>query len=323
MRIIVFLSLFLLLLAGCQPQNAKQRNTKTVSAARTDSLPLPYRPGRTKPLPVKTPRIYAYTDSVPVHVAPSDTSAVLTFLNYLDSLDRFRLFADYEGRTSEFSSGMWWCAVWLNGDTAWVKIGSDISSTCDIDTIGHISLKSYYGGNDYGGFDYYLYTDVINIRDSTLVLRTYLDLKATRMLTRSLLLLVPYNDVMIYDLIKDSTVYHAIAESYALSGFEDRIYMTRDWEAHHKRIPVELWSYNFIRDTATLLYREPDDSTYISIQFEEGSHSEPLKKEIIKNVEYITMTIFRDKENPRDEMDVIKYEIRVDEKGKLVYRKQL
>ena len=312
------LTIGFLLLLSCKSESTNDSKLEP----QTDSLEYDKIEVETTPSAEIVGKIYGYGDSIRIHLKPNDSSTVLSYLDFADSINRIKLFADENGKMSDNLFFPMWCAVILNDDTAWIRKQPDISAKYEIDTAKNIVILNYYSHCDYGGFGCYYRTKVINLLNNKIILDSYFDTKSTFQLNDSRYLLTPYGDVNIYDLDRDTIIYHTHGKSVAKSNIEDKIYFIKEWEDGKRSIPVELIAYNFNLDSANILYTEPNDSTFNCISVDDGESCSELTIENNDTIEYIYLELYKYREKPIDEGDVYKYDIKINNKGKFYYRKQ-
>jgi len=312
------ITLAFLVLTSCLTESTKETN----SLPKTDTIISNQTDKKDTDRPETIGKIYAYSDSIEIYSNPNDTSAVLEYLQFTDFKYRIDLYAEENGNYTNSGFHSSWCAILLDNDTAWIKKQPNISTEYDIDTIKNIVILNYYGHCDFGGYGCYYRTRVINLVDKRIILEKYFNTKTTYKLDKSHYLLTPYGEVMIYDLNSDTIVYSSYGKLITNSDLDSTFYFVRKRKKDTWRNPVELIAFDYNLDSSTILYKEPNDTTFPCIAFDDGESCSKLKTETHDTIEYIYLTLYKMKENPIDEGDVYEYEIKIDNRGKFYYRKQ-
>ena len=309
----------LLLIISCSVSDKKQNDSKT-NINNSNSINLNQNSLRDKSSPIKF--LYSYSNKVKIHSLPSDSSDIFGYLDYSDSLIRFDWYLDSYGKLGIDGWSASWIAVNYQNDTAWISTKEDISTTYSIDTIGNLVILNYYGYCDYGGYGCYANTIVYNFTKKEEILNSYFDIKTTFLFNDSILILTPWDNINIYDLNSDSIIYKSNAKTVTKSKLNDRLYFLRynaDSISKSNKYINEIVQYLIIDEKEDLLYVEPNDSIFQCI-ITDGSYCPEIKLEINDSIENITVNLYKMKQKPMDEGDVINIFIKLDNQGKLYSR---
>lgn len=322
----IIISLSICVLIGCNSKSDKKNKEtrsdahkiiKTITKKEQDSL---VKDVVKKVTPKEIGKLYAYDDNVTVYTKPNDSSEVAGILNYLDQVSRIELFASDNGEIVNWVSE--WHGVFYKNDTAWINDDSEISSSLDIDTINNLILKKYYGHHEIGGYGCHYKTKAINRLTSKLIMEKYLNIDTLHTINEDRFILIPYGEVYDYDLCLDSIMYHEIGKSSKLSSDHKSMYFLRHGTSNSWDIPIELVKYDFNTCKDSILYKEPDASTHQCIIYPDGEDCTEIVFYRNDSIESISFSVYKEKENPIDEGDVLEFEVKVDINGKLISRKE-
>lgn len=305
----------ILLLQSCGIDDKKQDGSK-------DNTNIDQKQNSLKAKTLPTKYLYSYSDRVKIHSSPNDSSDIVGYLDYSDSLIRFDWYIDSYGKQSIDGWAATWLAVKYQNDTTWISTKDPVSTTYSIDTIGNLVLLNYYGYCDYGGYGCYAQTSVYNFVKKREVINSYFDINTTFLFNDSTLILTPWDNINIYDLKSDSIIYKSHAKSVTKSKLKDRIYFLRfnaDSISKKNKITNEVVQYLINDKKEDLLYVEPNDSIFPCI-ITDGESCPDIQLEINASIENITVNLYKMKKQPRDEGDVYNIFIKLDNTGKLYSR---
>ncbi len=260
-------------------------------------------------------QIVAYTDSIKIYSEPNDSSNIVAFLNFAESIERINFNEDYIKKSKGLGDSYFseWLGAIHGNDTVWIKKQEEISTKYRIDTINNILILHYYGYCEYEGYGCYSRTKVINIRKNATLYNKYFNVKTTYQLNNSYYLLTPNGKVIVYDVINDSILYSTPGDLVKNSKNNSKLYFIRGRT-------TELVEYDYLNKNESILYKEPTDSTSACISFDDGELCSEIRVEEKDSLDNIYLTLYKMKENPRAEDDVYIYDIKVDNSGHLYYR---
>ena len=133
--------------------------------------------------------LVAYSDSIPVYSFPHDTSGIIGYLDKLKSVERYNVYALYQGKLYISNSiiNAEWFTIHFQNDTGWINKQDDISLKFDIDTFENIQLLHKTSIKEIPGSGY-TGTQVRFFNSNVNILEAHLDFDYSFKLNDSLLL---------------------------------------------------------------------------------------------------------------------------------------
>jgi hypothetical protein len=258
-------------------------------------------------------KLYTTLDSTPIYNSHDKSAKILTYAHYLDSFKRFNFYYGFNGISNKDFTAFFF-PIEFNNDTAWISRSDGPALKICKEYFCNLEMVHFYHIGENGGIEYSS-TRISNIITKHTLIRD-INLQYSRKINENLYVFNSwenFGEIFIYNCIRDSFQYSRQGFYISQSKKSPLIYFLQIYSGISTKIPIELVEYNYDEHYEHILYTEPNDSTYPCIYYEDDADCTSLRLTEDDSSEIINFELYKLRDNPIDESDVIKYSIEVNE----------